>query len=70
MYMGIRGPDGAGEGDLHEGEEPGEHHGMVVHLRSRNICTLGGFNVSNLMEIKRRMTDIGKKIAFYFLQNV
>jgi hypothetical protein len=32
--------------------------------------TLGGFNVSNLMGIKRRMIDIGKKITFYFLQNV
>ena len=31
---------------------------------------LGGFNVSNLMGIKRRMIDIGKKITFYFLQNV
>ncbi len=28
------------------------------------------FNVSNLMGIKRRMIDIGKKITFYFLQNV
>ncbi len=26
-----------------------------------NVCTLGGFNVSNLMGIKRRMIDIGKK---------
>jgi hypothetical protein len=33
-------------------------------------CTLGGFNVSNLMGITRRMIDIGKKITFYFLQNV
>jgi hypothetical protein len=32
-------------------------------------CTLGGFNVSNLMGIKRRMIDIGKKITFFFLQN-
>jgi len=31
---------------------------------------IGGFNVSNLMGIKRRMIDIGKKITFYFLQNV
>jgi hypothetical protein len=31
-------------------------------------CALGGFNVSNLMGIKRRMIDIGKKITFYFLQ--
>jgi hypothetical protein len=31
---------------------------------------LGGFNVSNLMGITRRMIDIGKKITFYFLQNV
>jgi hypothetical protein len=33
-------------------------------------CTVGGFNVSNLMGIKRRMIDIGKKTTFYFLQNV
>jgi hypothetical protein len=33
-------------------------------------CTLGGFNVSNLMGITWRMIDIGKKITFYFLQNV
>jgi hypothetical protein len=33
-------------------------------------CRVGGFNVSNLMGIKRRMIDIGKKITFYFLQNV
>jgi hypothetical protein len=26
-------------------------------------CPLGGFIVSNLMEIKRRMKDIGKKIT-------
>jgi hypothetical protein len=32
-------------------------------------CTLGGFNVSNLMEIKRRMIAIDKKMTFYFLQN-
>jgi hypothetical protein len=31
---------------------------------------LGGFNVSNLMGIKRRIIDIGKKITFYFLKNV
>jgi hypothetical protein len=31
---------------------------------------LGGFNVSNLMGITRRKIDIGKKITFYFLQNV
>ncbi len=39
MYMGIRGPDGAGEGDLHEGEEPRDHHRMIVRLRNRNIYT-------------------------------
>jgi hypothetical protein len=33
-------------------------------------CVLGGFNVSNLMGITRRKIDIGKKITFYFLQNV
>jgi hypothetical protein len=33
-------------------------------------CRVGGFNVSNLMGIKHRMIDIGKKITFYFLQNV
>ncbi len=32
--------------------------------------TVGGFNVSNLMGIKWRMIDIGKKITFYLLQNV
>jgi hypothetical protein len=32
--------------------------------------TLGGFNVSNLMGITRRMIDIVKKITFYFFQNV
>jgi hypothetical protein len=32
--------------------------------------TIGGFNVSNLMGIKRRMIDIWKKITFYFLKNV
>ncbi len=35
-----------------------------------SICTLGGFNVSNLMGIKRRMIDIGKKLTIYFLQTV
>ncbi len=35
-----------------------------------SVVSLGGFNVSNLMGIKRRIIDIGKKIAFYFLQNV
>jgi hypothetical protein len=38
-----------------------------VHSTS---CTLGGFNVSNLIGITRRMIDIRKKITFYFLQNV
>jgi hypothetical protein len=33
-------------------------------------CTVGGFNVSNLMGVKRRKIAIGKKITFYFLQNV
>jgi hypothetical protein len=33
-------------------------------------CRVGGFNVSNLMGITRRMIDIVKKITFYFLQNV
>ncbi len=48
---------------------------------NRNLCstckqvivqtyTVGGFNVSNLMGITRRMIDIGKKMTFYFLQNV
>ncbi len=35
-----------------------------------SACSLGGFNVSNLMGITRRMIDNGKKITFYFLQNV
>jgi hypothetical protein len=33
-------------------------------------CAVGGFNVSNLMGIKRRMIDFWKKITFFFLQNV
>ncbi len=37
---------------------------------SLSAYTVGGFNVSNLMGIKRRMIDIDKKITFYFLQNV
>jgi hypothetical protein len=37
---------------------------------SKALCTVGGFNVSNLMGITWRMIDIGKKITFYFLQNV
>jgi hypothetical protein len=38
-------------------------------LREGNIhrrCTIGGFYVSNLMGIKRRMIDIGKKITLIF----
>ncbi len=41
----------------------------LLYLRMY-VCFLGGFNVSNLMGIKRRAIDIGKKIIFYFLQNV
>jgi hypothetical protein len=41
-----------------------------VEMVREIYCRLGGFNVSNLMGIKRRMIDIGKKITFYFLQNV
>jgi hypothetical protein len=37
-------------------------------MTKKSLCTLGGFNVSNLMGITRRMIDIGKKITFYFLQ--
>jgi hypothetical protein len=37
---------------------------------SNYAYALGGFNVSNWMGIKRRMIDIGKKITFYFYQNV
>jgi hypothetical protein len=36
----------------------------------RSAYRLGGFNVSDLMGITWRMIDIGKKITFYFLQNV
>jgi hypothetical protein len=36
----------------------------------RSRCIVGGFNVSNLMGITPRMIEIGKKITFYFLQNV
>ncbi len=34
------------------------------------MYTLGGFNISNLMGIKRGMINIGRKITLYFLQNV
>jgi hypothetical protein len=40
------------------------------HLPEKTPCRLGGFNVSNLMGIKRRIIDIGKTITFYFLLNV
>ncbi len=43
---------------------------MMVDIVKWGRHALGGFNVSNLMGIKRRMIDIGKKITFYFLQNV
>ncbi len=44
---------------------------LLRHFVSNTpACPLGGFNVSNLMGITRRMIDIGKKITFYFLQNV
>jgi hypothetical protein len=48
------------------------HDEMGVRQKAAvaTLCVLGGFNVSNLMGIKRRMIDIGKKITFYFLQNV
>jgi hypothetical protein len=47
-------------------------HVTFVHhvLYTIWLCTIEGFNVSNLMGIKRRMIDIGKKITFYFLQIV
>ncbi len=44
-------------------------HALFI-LATCSACTLGGFNVSNLMGNTRRMIDIGKKITFYFLQNV
>jgi hypothetical protein len=35
------------------------------------LCHRSGFNVSNLMGLKRRrMIDIGKKVTFYFLQKI
>ncbi len=43
---------------------------LTVEDSKLGKCLLGGFNVSNLMGITRRMIDIGKKITFYFLQNV
>jgi hypothetical protein len=43
---------------------------QLVALALYCLCALGGFNVSNLMGIKRRMIDIWKKITFYFLLNV
>jgi hypothetical protein len=42
----------------------------ICQIINESACLLGGFNVSNLMGIKRRMIDIDKKITFYFLQNV
>jgi hypothetical protein len=42
----------------------------LFNSTSRGRTDLGGFNVSNFIVIKRRMIDIGKKITFYFLQNV
>jgi hypothetical protein len=36
--------------------------GGSAPARSGSVCALGGFNVSHLMGIKRRMIDIGKKI--------
>ncbi len=46
----------------------GSNHARIY--RTLRHADIGGFNVSNLMGIKRRMIDIGKKITFYFLQNV
>jgi hypothetical protein len=48
---------------------------LVNKPRKTGVCsirarTVGGFNVSNLMGIKRRMIDVGKKKTFFFLQNV
>jgi hypothetical protein len=42
-----------------------QHSGAVT-----SVNRVGGFNFSNLMGIKGRMIDIGKKITFYFLRNV
>ncbi|MFN9899567.1 MAG: hypothetical protein ACK55Z_12405, partial [bacterium] len=36
-------------------------------FRIRNNRFIGGFNVSNLMVIERRMIDIGKEITLNFL---
>jgi hypothetical protein len=53
-------------------------YGFFFYIYIQNICcggrgkysysvySEGGFNVSNLMGITRRMIDIGKKITFYF----
>jgi hypothetical protein len=41
-----------------------------VALAGAAHCAVGGFNVSNLMGITWRKIDIGKRITFYFLQNV
>ncbi len=44
--------------------------GPAVWAPTGPAVMLGGFNVSNLMGITRRIIDIGKKMTFYFLQNV
>ena len=43
---------------------------MRTHQMKISWLGIRGFNVSNIMGIKLRMIDIGKKITFYFLQNV
>ncbi len=60
-------------------QDPGWLNNALYHFLIDLICQLPRLGlvlvwpwliVSNLKGIKRRMIDIGKKITFYFLQNV
>jgi hypothetical protein len=74
-------PDLQGGGDGASGQDEEQHEGgpdagvpqttlhRQVGAQHTPQCTVGGFNVSNLIGIKRRMIDISKRITFYFLQN-
>ncbi len=66
------GPKWGGQACLRERGWRGSQFGQLEKKPSSlsTLCTIGGFNVSNLIGIKRRMIDIGKKITCYFLQNV
>ncbi len=64
------GEDGQPCGLLPPPRSPHHSSQYLAALHPSEPGTLGGFNVSNLMGITRRMIDIVKKITFYFLQNV